>query len=89
MLNICEVGEFRQYTYLEPFLTEYSSDDVESAIGKLKGYETPGIGLISAELIQASGRALLAGFHEFLQGVCEIPCDSSARSCTRRGTNSL
>jgi hypothetical protein len=50
----------------KPFLPEPSASEVEVAIGKLKGYKSPGIEHIPAEMIQAGGRHCVQRFISLL-----------------------
>jgi len=43
---------------VEQRVTEFSSNEVQFAIHKLKRYKSPGIDSISVELLQAGGRTL-------------------------------
>jgi hypothetical protein len=55
VLNVYGIHNLRQkYIQMaEPLVPEPSLVEVEMAIGKLKGYKSPGIGKIPAELIKA------------------------------------
>jgi hypothetical protein len=60
----------------EPFVPEPSSSEVEVAIGKLKGYKSPGVDQIPAELIQAGGETLCLEIHKLIKLICnkeELP----------------
>jgi hypothetical protein len=52
----------------EPFAPEHSSLWTETAVEKLKGYESQGI-QIPAELIQAGGKRLHSGIHKLLSSI--------------------
>jgi hypothetical protein len=47
----------------EPFVAELSLIEVETAIGNLKSYKSPGIDQILAELINAGGETLRTEIH--------------------------
>jgi hypothetical protein len=52
----------------EPLAPELSSLRIETAVEKLKGYESQGI-QIPAELTQAGGKILHSGIHKLLSSI--------------------
>jgi hypothetical protein len=54
---------------VEPFVPEPSASEAEAeaAIGKLKGYKSPGVDQIPAELIQAEGETLHSEIHKLIK----------------------
>jgi hypothetical protein len=71
VLNIHGVHNVRQKDKqkTEPLLPEPSFVEVETAIGKLKGYKSPGTDQILAELIKAGGETLCSKIHKL---ICSI-----------------
>jgi hypothetical protein len=60
LLNVHGVSDVRQteiYT-AEPLVTEPSAFEVQMAIGKLQGHQSPGTDQIPAEFIKAGGRTV-------------------------------
>jgi hypothetical protein len=51
----------------EPFVPQPSASEFEVATGKLKGYKSPGVDQIPAELIHAGGEILHSEFHKFIE----------------------
>jgi hypothetical protein len=68
LLNVHGVNDVRQTEIhtAEQLVHEPSSFAVEIAIGKLKGYKSPGIDQILAELIQAGGLTLRSEIHKLI-----------------------
>jgi hypothetical protein len=66
LLNVHGVNDVRQTEIHtpEPLVPEPSSSEVENAIEKFKGYKSPGIDQIPAELIQAGGNTLCSEIHK-------------------------
>jgi hypothetical protein len=50
----------------EPLLPESSLVEVETAIGELKSYKSPGTDQIPAELIKAGGETLYSEIHRLI-----------------------
>jgi hypothetical protein len=71
VLNVCGVHDVRQMDIqmAEPLIPEPSHVEVETAIGKLKSYKSPGTDQIPAELIKARGETLYA---EIRRLMCSI-----------------
>jgi hypothetical protein len=51
----------------EPFVPEPSASEVEVATGKLKGYKSPGVDEIPAQLIQAGEETLRSEIHKLIK----------------------
>jgi hypothetical protein len=68
LLNEHGINDVRQSEIhtAEPLVPEPSSFEVETAIGKLKRYKSPGTDQIPAELIQAGGNTLCSEIHKFI-----------------------
>ena len=49
-------------------MPEPSAFEVELAIEKLKSYKSPHVDQVPAELINAGGRTIHSGIHEFIKG---------------------
>jgi hypothetical protein len=69
LLNVHGAGGVRQTVMhtAEPFVPEPSASEFEVAIGKLKGYKSPGADQIPAELIQAGGETLRSEIHKLIK----------------------
>jgi hypothetical protein len=68
LLNVCGVGGvwLTEMHTAEPFVPEPSASVVEVAIGKLKGYKSPGVDQIPAKLIQSVGKHCILRFISLL-----------------------
>jgi hypothetical protein len=66
LLNVHGAGGVRQTKMhtAKPFVPEPSASEVEVAIGKLKGYKSPGVDQILAELFQTGGETLHLEIHK-------------------------
>jgi hypothetical protein len=70
----------------EPKVPGPSPFDIESAIAKLKRYESPGTDQILAELIQTRGEALRSEIHTLVNSIWnkeEIPDQLGVYYCTK------
>jgi hypothetical protein len=67
--NVHGAGGVRQTEMhtVEPFVPQPSASEFEAAIGKLKGYKSPGVDQIPAELIQAGGETLRSEIHKLIK----------------------
>jgi hypothetical protein len=83
MLNVHGVHDVRRMDIhtAEPLVPEPSLVEVETAIGKLKSYKSPGTDHISAELIKAGGEILFIRYTNLfvLYGI-RRNCHSSGRN---------
>jgi hypothetical protein len=68
-LNVKRTGGVRQTEMhtSEPLVPEPSTSEGEDAIGKLKGYKSPSVNQIPAELIQAGGETLHSENHKLIK----------------------
>jgi hypothetical protein len=71
VLNVHGVHNVRQKDIhtAEPFVPEPILVEVETAIGKLKSYKSPGTDEIPAKLIKAGGETLFSQIHKL---ICSI-----------------
>jgi hypothetical protein len=71
LLNVHRVSDVRQREIhaAELLVPEPSTFVVEIATAKLKGYKTPDIDQISAELIQAGGKQLCSKIHKLINAI--------------------
>jgi hypothetical protein len=68
VLNVHEAHDVRQMDMdiAEPLVPEPSLVEVETDIGKLKSYKSPGTDQILAELIKAGGETLYSEIHRLI-----------------------
>jgi hypothetical protein len=71
VLNVHGVHDVRQMDIhtAEPLVPEPSLVEVETAIGKLKSYKSPGTGQVPAELIKAGGETLYSEIHRLIHSI--------------------
>jgi hypothetical protein len=71
LLNVHNVSDVRQIEVhtAEPLVPSPSRLEVETAIAKLKKYNSPGIDQIPTELIQAGCEILLSAIHKLIHSV--------------------